>query len=91
MKNKLSLDLKKGGSAMENTLEKGKGIKADLKNPNMLNDDALDQVTGGISALESAIKVFPGLRTYSLPPKKTAHPGRKMPAQTNNIQMIQTE
>ena len=49
---------------MENTLEKGKGLKADLKNPNMLNDDAMNQVTGGVSALESAIKGVSGFADF---------------------------
>lgn len=77
MKNKLSLDLKKGGSAMENTLEKGKGLKADLKNPNMLNEDALDQVTGGVSALESAIKGVSGFADFFSSAKKNSTPGSK--------------
>ena len=45
---------------MDNTLDKAKGIQADLKDKNMLNDDMLDQVTGGISPLESAIKGVTG-------------------------------
>ncbi len=69
--------LRKGGNAMENTLEKGKGLKADLKNPNMLNDDAMNQVTGGVSALESAIKGVSGFADFFSSANKKGTPGSK--------------
>ena len=76
---------------MENTLEKGKGLKADLKNPNMLNDDAMNQVTGGVSALESAIKGVSGFADFFSSANKKGTPGSKDKKKKNNIKMIQTK
>ena len=62
---------------MDNTLEKEKGLQADLKNPNMLNDDMLDQVTGGISPLESAIKGVSGFTGFFSSMNKNSKTGSK--------------
>ena len=58
--------LRKGGNAMENTLE-----------TNMLNDDAMNQVTGGVSALESAIKGVSGFADFFSSANKKGTPGSK--------------